>query len=82
MDRQPLGDMIESLIVMMVGHPDVEFTYQHERDDHAFHWSTLDWPDELIDMPRCSPAVMDHIRKELHEGIKALEPSVLNERSK
>ena len=31
-DLQPLGDMAETLTVLMVGHPDVHFRYTHKTD--------------------------------------------------
>ena len=77
-DRQPLGDIVESLIVLLIGNPDVEFTYHHRKDGDAFHWSTMELPNHLRDMPRCNGVVMDFIRKKLQDGLHKIEPSLMN----
>jgi hypothetical protein len=35
-DLQPLGDMAETLSVLMVGHPDVRFRYTHRTDTGSY----------------------------------------------
>jgi anti-sigma regulatory factor (Ser/Thr protein kinase) len=39
-DLQPLGDMAETLTVLMVGHPDVHFRYTHKTDEGSYVFST------------------------------------------
>jgi len=39
-DLQPLGDMAESLTVLMVGHPDVHFRYTHITDAGRYVFQT------------------------------------------
>jgi len=40
LDRQPLGDMAGTLLALAVGHPQVEFTYLHQRGDWQSSFST------------------------------------------
>jgi hypothetical protein len=77
-DRQPLGDMVESLMVLLIGNPDVEFTYHHQKDDVVFHWSTMELPNHLRDLPRCSARVMEFIRAKLQNGLNKFKPNFMN----
>ncbi len=41
-DRRPLGDVGESLRVLIAGHPDVRFVYEHEKDGTSHRLDTED----------------------------------------
>ena len=72
-DRQPMGGMVETMITLVVGNPDVEFHYQYVRDGEGFSWSTGMIEERFGDISRSSPEVLDFIRttmKERFEGLK------------
>lgn len=78
LDRQPVGDMIETMIVLIIGHSDVELVYHHDKDGNRFTWSTSRIQDHLGNGLRSSPEVIEFIRKELQEGLNELESSVID----
>ena len=71
-DRQPLGDMIETLVLLMIGNPDVEFVYEHTRDGKSFSMDTRDIQEHLGEIPRSTPDVLDFIREHLKTGLREI----------
>jgi hypothetical protein len=63
-DRQPLGNMIETMITLIIGCPDVEFSYTHIKDGEEFTWNTGRIRDVFGDVIRSQPEVVDFIQKE------------------
>ena len=39
-DRKPLGDIYESLKVLIVANPDINFIYEYQKDDVSYHLDT------------------------------------------
>lgn len=72
-DRQPLGDMIETIVTLVVGHPDVDFTYCQIQDGKEFLWSTEKIWEQFGDVPRSSSEVVNFIRKEMRKGLVNFE---------
>ena len=64
-DRQPLGDLVEAMITLIVGNPDVEFLVTHEKDGKGFSWSTDRIREVFGDVFRSRPDVVDFIREEM-----------------
>lgn len=63
-DLQPLGDMAETLSVLMVGHPDVHFRYTHKADAGSYTFRTPS--------AEASPAGLQSIagiKKDIRSGI-------------
>jgi anti-sigma regulatory factor (Ser/Thr protein kinase) len=66
-DRQPLGDMNETLLALVVGNPQIEFTYLHQTDDSEISFSTNEIETQLGDIPINSPRGISAVRKSLEE---------------
>lgn len=67
-DRQPLGNMVETMTTLIIGCPDVEFSYTHLKDREEFTWNTGRIRDVFGDVIRSQPDVVDFIQKELIVG--------------
>lgn len=65
LDRQPLGDMTETMITLIIGNPDVEFRYSHKTNTSTLTWSTARIREVFGDVFRSRPDVIDFIREEL-----------------
>jgi len=72
-DRQPVGDMIETMVVLIAGYPEVNFTYKYVQDQEGFAWNTRRIEEQLGDVPRYDPAVADFVRKEIREKLAELK---------
>ena len=71
-DRKPLGNMAETLIVLIAGNPDIDFLYEHRLNNRAYSIDTKDIREELGDVPLSSPDVIEAIRKDIQNGLKIL----------
>ena len=71
-DRKPIGNMAETLIVLIAGNPDIDFLYEHRLNNRAYSIDTKDIREELGDVPLSSPGVIEVIRKDIRNGLKTL----------
>jgi len=71
-DRKPLGNMAETLIVLIAGNPDIDFLYEHRLNNRAYSIDTKDLREELGDVPLSSPDVIKAIKKDIQNGLKIL----------
>jgi len=55
-DRAPLGNMAETLLVLVACNPDLDFVYNHLRGDSSFHLDTREIRSELGSIPLSHPA--------------------------
>jgi anti-sigma regulatory factor (Ser/Thr protein kinase) len=62
-DRQPLGDMNDTLLALVVGNPQIEFTYVHQSDDSETSFSTKELKAGLGGVPVHSPEGISAVRK-------------------
>lgn len=66
-DRQPLGDMGQTLLALVVGNPQIEFTYRHQADDLEVWFSTREIKAQLEDIPVNSPKGISAVRNSLEK---------------
>ena len=72
-DRPPLGDLIGTLLCIIVGFPDVDLVYHHKVNDLEFDFNTGDIREILGDeVPLSDPDVLAFLRSNLEEGIQVL----------
>jgi len=71
-DRQPLGDTGATLLVLVTGNPEVEFTYEHRTDDARFFFGTEPLKAQLGGLPVNSPEGIAAVRGALE---KIMEPA-------
>ena len=68
MDRQPMGDIIGTLIVLIAGNSAVDFLYRHKRNNQQFKMDTRQIRKEISDVPINHPEILKYIRGVLEEG--------------
>lgn len=71
-DRKPLGNIADTLIVLIAGNPQIDFLYEHRRNAKVYSISTKEIRPELGEVPLNFPDVIKVIRKDIEEGIKGL----------
>ncbi|MEF3694263.1 MAG: ATP-binding protein [Candidatus Cloacimonadota bacterium] len=73
-DRMPLGNLKDTLLGSMIGHPDVDFyvnlIYQSGCCKQSFLFDTAAIKEELGDIPLTYPDVIEYIDQSLLEGIQ------------
>ncbi|MGB9700655.1 MAG: ATP-binding protein [Thermodesulfobacteriota bacterium] len=61
-DRKPLGNLGETLLALIVGHPDADIYYEHKRDGIKFSLNTKEIKAILEDVPLNDPEVVSFLR--------------------
>ncbi|OQX52434.1 MAG: hypothetical protein B5M54_08940 [Candidatus Aminicenantes bacterium 4484_214] len=69
-DLKPLGDISQTLLTLILGHPEVELIFIHRRDNQEAIFSTEKVKAELngwpLNSPQAIPLIMDHINKAMN----------------
>jgi DNA mismatch repair ATPase MutL len=71
-DRQPLGDIIETMTVLIVGHPDVEFICSHIDNEKENSWGTQRIREHFEDDVTKRSQQVHFIREELNKIFRAV----------
>jgi len=74
-DRQPLGNMADTITTLITGNPEVDFIYRHHYNGRAFELDTRLLRKELEDVPLQLPAVINFIRTYVNENIRDISTS-------
>ena len=48
-DRKPLGNIRETLLVLAAGHPEVDFVYEHRKENRTYRWNSKKVEDKKND---------------------------------
>jgi signal transduction histidine kinase len=69
-DRQPLGDIGQTIITLIVGNPEIDFIFEHKRNGHTYCLDTRIIRVQLNEMPINSLAGIKKIRESLKKTQK------------
>jgi hypothetical protein len=72
MDRPPLGDAAESLVVLIAGHPETEFSYTHVSDSGRYVFRTRDLHPRPGGISPYGPGALAEIKKDIRSGVARL----------
>lgn len=64
-DRQPLGDIDQTIITLIIGNPEIDFIYVHKKNGHVYSLDTRKIRLQLNETPINSPAGIRMIRENL-----------------
>jgi hypothetical protein len=68
-DRQPMGDIVMTLITIVAGNPGIDLIYRHEVDGRAYLLDTRELKKALEDVPLNHPEVTGFLREHITEGL-------------
>ena len=71
-DRPAIGNIPETLITLIAGHPDREYIYEEREGDRFFRFDTREIKAELDGVPITEPAALTAIRSMLKENIRII----------
>ncbi len=69
-DRPPMGDMANSLYILIVANPSMDFYYRHKINEHEFELDTKEIREVLGDVPLNAPDVCQWLKETIYEGMK------------
>lgn len=71
-DRKPLGNMVETVMTLLFGNPDLEIFYTHQKEGKLFALSSAWVKNHFRDRPLVDPEVIQAVEKRLREGLKQI----------
>jgi signal transduction histidine kinase len=74
LDRQPLGAIINVIIILIISNSKVDFFYKHRHNDQRFEMDTREIRKEIEDVPINHPEIIKYIRGVIEEGLSEIEP--------
>lgn len=69
-DRPAIGNMAETLMTLIAGHPECDFVYEERDGDRVFRFDTEELKRELDGVPINTPMVLDAIQGMLDDHIR------------
>lgn len=75
-DRMPLGNLPETFLSLMVGCPDVNWTFIYQVDDQRFELDDAPIKKELEGISLTDPSILAYLRDMMESGIKEIQPSI------
>jgi hypothetical protein len=69
-DRQPLGNMADTIMALLAGNPEVSFRYEHVRSGDEFFLDTEELKKELGNVPITDPGILGGIRRALEDALE------------
>lgn len=78
-DRMPLGDMVSTMTMLLIGYPDIHWIYRYEFNDRLFEFDDEYFKKELGDIALSEPTIISFLRIHLEEGMHGVrEPLPLS----
>ncbi len=69
-DRKPLGDVGSTMMVLVGGHPELDFLLDYSADGVSYTFDTAKLKGDLQDVPINLPDVLKLIREDINEALR------------
>ncbi|MEW6619208.1 MAG: ATP-binding protein [bacterium] len=69
-DRKPIGDMKQTIMTLIAGNPEIDFFYQHKKENLTYSLDTDKIKADLDEIPINNVEVLKLIQKDLMEDLK------------
>jgi hypothetical protein len=74
LDRQPMGNILTTVITLIAGNSFVDFIYKHMHNDRRFSLDTREIRNEIGDLPINHSEILRYIRDIINEGLSEIRP--------
>ena len=74
-DRMPLGDIVSTLMTLIIGTSNIHWVFEYRKDQHQFIFDDAPIKETLGEVPLSEPSVMRFIREYLEEGMAEVHQS-------
>ncbi len=64
-DRKPIGDIGQTMIILIMSNPDIDFLFEHKKNDSIYVLDTSEIKKELGEIPINSPEVIKIIKDDI-----------------
>ncbi|MBI4653377.1 MAG: ATP-binding protein [Nitrospirae bacterium] len=76
-DRKPLGDIVKTITVLIAAHPDIDFLFEHGRNDRFYSLDTADIKNDIGNIPINAPEVIKFIKDDISQWLNDTKSSIL-----
>jgi hypothetical protein len=78
-DMKPLGDITETLVVLIAGNPEIDFTftYDYDKGEQPFTFDTREIRTDLENIPINAPEVLSVLRRYLSASLNDIKNKVV-----
>jgi hypothetical protein len=76
-DRMPLGDLAETMLHVVIGHPEVHWLFHYQVDDKAFTFDDELIKKEVTGLPLTEPSILTFIRELLQDGVDSVQRAII-----
>jgi hypothetical protein len=71
-DRQPMGNIVATLISLIAGNLGIDFIYNHRHNDRRFCLDTREIRNTIENVPINHPEIIKYIRDVIKEGLREI----------
>jgi hypothetical protein len=71
-DLKPWGSMVETILTLVIGNPEIDFFYQHCKGNFQYTLDSAEIKRELEGVPLSNPDVVTLLRKDLKENLNQI----------
>jgi anti-sigma regulatory factor (Ser/Thr protein kinase) len=71
-DLKPWGSMVNTLVTLIVGNPEIDFYYHHQKDSFEYSLDTEVIKKELGEVPISNTEVINLLRSDLEENLNQI----------
>jgi len=68
-DRKPLGSMIETMATLLLGNPELDISYSHQKEGKTYTLSSQALKEQFKNRPLTGPEVIQWLKRHLKEGL-------------
>jgi len=68
-DRKPLGSMIETMTTLLLGNPELDISYSHQKEGKTYTLSSQALKERFKSQPLAGPEVIQWLKRHLKEGL-------------
>ena len=76
-DMKPLGDIAETLVVLIAGNPQVDFLFTYIRNGNSFSLDTRQIKEKLDGVPITSSPVLSFLREYIQTSLRDINNEVV-----
>ncbi len=80
-DRMPLGDLTNTLMMLLIGYPTIHWIFRYELNEEMFEFDDEYFKNELGDLPLSEPSIIRFLREHLLNGINSLKKETIVKKS-
>ena len=72
-DRKPLGDIGQTMIILIMSNPDIDFLFEHKNNDKVYTLDTAEMKKELDGIPINNPDVIKIINNDISAWLNGID---------